>query len=132
MRVVFDTNIFISTLVIPGSIAEKAILKILVGHDQLVISKAIINEVLQVLARKFSRDRENLSRVAVWLSDIGVLVRPKRKIHDLEDEPDNRMLECAVEGNAEAIVTGDKRMLELGRFQNISIISLREYLDLKE
>ncbi|RLB10391.1 MAG: putative toxin-antitoxin system toxin component, PIN family [Deltaproteobacteria bacterium] len=130
MRVVFDTNIFISALVIPGSIAEKAILKILEGHDQLVISKAIINEVLQVLARKFSRDSENLSRVAVWLSDIGILVRPKRKIHVLEDEPDNRILECAVEGHAKAIVTGDKRMLELGRFQNISIISLREYLDL--
>jgi len=130
MRVVFDTNIFISALVIPGSIAEKAILKILEGHDQLVISKAIINEVLQVLARKFSRDSENLSRVAVWLSDIGILVRPKRKIHVLEDEPDNRILECAVEGHGKAIVTGDKRMLELGRFQNISIISLREYLDL--
>ncbi|HDG96561.1 MAG TPA: putative toxin-antitoxin system toxin component, PIN family [Desulfobacterales bacterium] len=130
MRVVFDTNIFISALVIPGSIAEKAILKILEGHDQLVISKAIINEVLQVLARKFSRDSENLSRVAVWLSDIGILVRPKRKIHVLEDEPDNRILECAVEGHGKAIVMGDKRMLELGRFQNISIISLREYLDL--
>jgi len=130
MRVVFDTNIFISALVIPGSVAEKAILKILEGHDQLVISKAIINEILEVLARKFSRDRENLSRVAVWLSDIGVLVRPKQKIHVLEDEPDNRILESAVEGNAEAIVTGDKRMLDLERFQNISIIRLREYLDL--
>ena len=130
MRVVFDTNIFISALVIPGSIAEKAILKILEGHDQLVISKAIINEVLQVLARKFSRDSENLSRVAVWLSDIGILVRPKRKIHVLEDESDNRILECAVEGNAEAIVTGDKRMLELVRFQHVSIMGLREYLDL--
>ncbi|MBW1931227.1 MAG: PIN domain-containing protein [Deltaproteobacteria bacterium] len=74
MRVVFDTNIFISALVIPGSIAEKAILKILEGHDQLVISKTIINEILEVLARKFSRDRENLSRVAIWLSDIGILV----------------------------------------------------------
>jgi len=130
MRVVFDTNIFISALVIPGSIAEKAILKILEGHDQLVISKTIINEILEVLARKFSRDRENLSRVAIWLSDIGILVRPKRKIHVFEDDPGNRILECAIEGNAEAIVTGDKRMLEPGKFQDVSIVSLREYLDL--
>jgi len=58
------------------------------------------------------------------------LVRPKRKIHVFEDDPGNRILECAIEGNAEAIVTGDKRMLEPGKFQDVSIVSLREYLDL--
>lgn len=116
MRVVFDTNIFISALAIPGSMAEKAILRILEGTDQLLISKAIIEEVLGVLAKKFSRDRENLSRVAVWLSDMGLLVEPRETMRLLEDEPDNRILECAIEGGAEAIVTGDKKMLELERF----------------
>jgi len=57
MRVVFDTNIFISALVIPGSLAEKAILKIIEGGGILVISKDIINEVLSVLSTKVSRDK---------------------------------------------------------------------------
>jgi predicted nucleic acid-binding protein len=52
MRVVFDTNIFISVLVIPGSLAEKAILKIIEGGDILVISKDIIDEVLSVLSSR--------------------------------------------------------------------------------
>ena len=57
MRVVFDTNIFISALVVPGSLAEKAILKIIEDGDILVISKDIINEVLSVLSTKVSRDK---------------------------------------------------------------------------
>ena len=76
MRVVFDTNIFISALVISGSLAEKAILKIIEGEDTLVISKDIINEVLSVLSSKFGRDREALSHVAVMLSELGGLVKP--------------------------------------------------------
>lgn len=46
MRVVFDTNIFISALVIPGSLAEKAVLRIIEGKDDLVLSTDIIKEVL--------------------------------------------------------------------------------------
>ena len=79
MRVVFDTNIFISALVISGSLAEKAILKIVEGEDTLVISKDIINEVLSVLSSKFGRDKEALSHVAVMLSELGELVKPIKK-----------------------------------------------------
>lgn len=79
MRVVFDTNIFISALVISGSLSEKAILKIIEGEDTLVISKDIINEVLSVLSSKFGRDREALSHVAVMLSEFGALAKPIKK-----------------------------------------------------
>jgi len=65
MRVVFDTNIFISALVIPGSRAEKALSRIIEGRDELVISKDIIKEVLSVLASKFGREREALSHRSV-------------------------------------------------------------------
>jgi predicted nucleic acid-binding protein len=46
MRVVFDSNIYISALIFPGSRADKAILRILDGEDELIISRAIIKEVL--------------------------------------------------------------------------------------
>ncbi|MBI3810163.1 MAG: PIN domain-containing protein [Nitrospirae bacterium] len=51
MRVVFDTNIFITALVIPGSQAEKAVLGILDGADTLLISKPILDKLLSTLAR---------------------------------------------------------------------------------
>ena len=129
MRVVFDTNIFISALTLPGGRADDAMMRIINGEDTLAISREIIDEVLTVLARKFSKDAEALSRVAVNLAGIGELVSPSEKLAVLDDEADNRMLECAVAGKAEAIVTGDKAMLMLKRYQNIKIIALTGYLD---
>ena len=128
MRVVFDTNIFISAFAIPGSLAEKAMLKIIEGGDILVLSKEIINEVLSVLSSKFSRDKEGLSHVAVILSELGELAKPTQKISIFKDEPDNRILECALHGKANALVTGDKEMLRLREYSGVKIISLKEYL----
>ena len=128
MRVVFDTNIFISALLFPGCKAEDAMMRIVDGDDTLVISHEIIDEVLTVLARKFSKDAEALSRVAVNLANLGAIVRPVERLNVFEDEPDNRILECAVAGNAAAIVTGDKAMLMLKKHRNIRIITLREFL----
>jgi uncharacterized protein len=128
MRVVFDTNIFISALIFPGGKAEDAMMRIIDGHDILVISHEIIDEVLTVLARKFSKNAEELSRVAVNLTNLGELVRPTEKLNVLDDKADNRILECAVSGNATAIVTGDKAMLMLKKYQHIRIITLSEFL----
>jgi putative PIN family toxin of toxin-antitoxin system len=128
MRVVFDSNIFVSALVFPGSRADAALQRILDGTDILLVSPAIIDEVLRVLAEKFSRDREELSRVALLLSDLAETVRPVNRLALLADEPDNRILECAIAGKAVAVVTGDKAMLSLGETHGIAIMSLRDYL----
>ena len=128
MKVVFDSNIFISALVFPGGRADAAVQRILDGTDTLVVSSAIVTEVLRILADKFSRDREELSRVAVLLGDLGELVKPRVRVSVLGDEPDNRILECAVAGGAAMVVTGDKGLLALGSFRGIRIISLATYL----
>lgn len=120
MRVVFDTNIFISALTLPGGSGDEALMQIIESEDTLVISKPIIDEVLTVLARKFSRNAEELSRVAVNLSGMSELVTPKSKLHVFH--------ECAVAGKAEAIVTGDKAMLMKKKYGDVQIISLGEFL----
>ena len=75
--------------------------------------KPLIHELVGVLAKKFSRNREELTHVAVYLFEIAELVRPGRRVKVLDDEPDNRTVECAVTGRAAANVTGDKAMLRL-------------------
>lgn len=130
MIVVFDTNIFVSALMFPGGKAERAVFRILGGNDSLVISKDLLDELLTVLARKFSRDREELSRLALWLADVAQIVTTAQTLSVLADEPDNRVLECAVAGTADAIVTGDKALLALKSFQGIRIISLQAYLSI--
>lgn len=124
MRMVFDTNIFVSAFVGPGSLAEKAVLKIIEGEDILLLSKEVLDELLSILSTKFSRDREEISRVAVILSEMAEWVRPTIRISVLKDEPDNRILECAVFGKADMIVTGDKEMLKLKIYEKAKIISL--------
>jgi len=49
----------------------------------------------------------------------------------LKDDPDNRILECAVAGRADFIVTGDRELMELKEFERIRIVSLRSYLNMK-
>ncbi len=129
MRVVFDTNIFVSAFVLPGSRADAALIRVVDDIDQLVISKVIIDELLTVLARKFARDADELARVAVFLSDLAEVVRPRGRIDVLQDEADNRILECARTGKVDVIVTGDKAMIELGSYRSINIISLRNFLE---
>jgi putative PIN family toxin of toxin-antitoxin system len=98
-------------------------------HDQLVLSKPIIDELLGILGRKFSRDAEELAHVAVFLSDLSLFVKPRRRLHVVKDDPDNRILECALAGRADAIVTGDRALLALGAYRGVRLVSLREYLE---
>jgi putative PIN family toxin of toxin-antitoxin system len=129
LKAVFDTNIFVSALAIPGGQAERAIDLVIDARASLCISKEIIHEALGVLAQKFAKGPEELSRTAVFLSELGELIVPRQKLRVLDDEPDNRILECAVTGLADVIVTGDRAMLSLKKYQDIRILSLRQFLD---
>jgi len=128
VKVGFDTNILVSALVFPGGRGEEGLRRIIEEQDQLVVSKPILDELLGILARKFSRDAEALARVAVFLSDRAVSVNPRRRPRAVKDEPDNRILECALAGHAEAIVTGDRSLLSLREYEGVRVISLRDYL----
>lgn len=128
MRVVFDTNVFVSALAIPGAVAERALERVIDDRDSLIYSQSILHELLDVMSRKFARDAEQLARVAVFLDEIGECVEPGERIDRLRDEADNRILKCALAGRADAIVTGDREMLRLGAFRGIRIVTLGEYV----
>ena len=128
MIVVLDTNVLVSALAFPGGRGDEALRKIVSGEDSLALSRPIIDELLSVLARKFSYDREALARVAVFLAELGEFVEPTESLEVLGDEPDNRILECALAAGAQVIVTGDHAMLEYGEFRGIRIVSLGAYL----
>ncbi len=128
MRVLFDTNVLISALLFPGGRGEAALFHIIEGRDRLLISKPLLHELLTVLANKFSHDREELARVAVFLGDLAEMVHPQSQLQILEDEPDNLVLECAVAGKADIIVTGDKAILHLGDYQGIRILPPNAYV----
>ena len=128
MRVVFDTNVLVSAMVMPGARGDEALLRIVDGRDELLVSRAIIDELLDVLARKFARDAEELARIALFLDSIAETIEPSERLTVLADDPDNRILECALAGKADVVVTGDKRVLALGNWREVRVLSLAEYL----
>ena len=110
MRVVFDSNVYVSALTLPGGVADSALTAVLAGRATLLLSEPMLGEVLGVLGRKFARDKEQLARTALFLTELA--------------EP----VECAVAGRADLVVTGDRAMLRLGRYEGVEIITLRAFL----
>ena len=129
MNVTFDTNVFVSGFTRPTGRAAVALAKIVANVDTLFVSQHIVDELLRVLSEKFGRNDDELAIVIAWMERNTHFVAPTQTLHILADEPDNRILECALAADADLIITGDRAMLTLQRIGNIRIISLAEYLD---
>lgn len=128
MRVVPDTNVLVSAIVFggpPGRLIELAA----EGHLQLVLSPPLMDELREVLRRKFGFSDAAGYQAETLLRRISTVVEPQREVAIITEDPeDNRVLEAALAGDAEAIVSGDHHLLNLGRFGNIPIMSPRELL----
>jgi len=122
LRIVFDSNVYISALLfkgVPGKILEMA------RKDKitLIVSDEIIAETERILEDKFKWPRHNIDKFKRRLSDISENIRPDIKIDIIKErESDNRILECAVYGDANLIVSGDKHLLKLKSYKNIPIV----------
>ena len=129
MKVVCDTNIYISFLKFGGK-AEILLEHAFKGEFDLVISPEIIKETADVLKKKFGWDNEKVSRSIMVMTNASQVVKPTKKIEKIKtDKSDNKILECAVEGKADYIVTGDKKhLLTLKKFKGIPIYSPQEFL----
>jgi|SRR5215813_11339566 len=130
MRVVFDTNIFISAFLIPGSQGERAFLLAQRKKVSLFTSVAILTETAQKLREKFSQEETDIRAALKLISRAAKVLRPPTSVHILADEPDNRILECALAAQADLIVSGDRHLRQLKKFQGISIIRLADFLRL--
>ena len=127
---VFDTNIFISAFVIPGGKAEEAFLNVLKGNFHLFSSIAILTETAQKLREKFGWPEDKIERFLKLIGRVASIEVIHPHLHLLADEPDNRILECAIEAKADFIVTGDKHLLSLRHFQDIRIVRLSDFLQI--
>lgn len=128
MRVVFDTNIYISALAIPGGHAEEAYLEAVHGAFDLFTSVAILTETARVLQTKFDWAEDNVRRAIQDISQIATVLRPRPTLHLLNDEPDNRILECAIAAQADYVVSGDRHLLALTRHAGSAMLSLSDFL----
>jgi putative PIN family toxin of toxin-antitoxin system len=129
VRVVFDTNIFISAFAIPGGHAEEAYLQAVRGGFELFTSVSILVETANTLRTKFEWSGEKVQRALRSISRTATVLKTRPHLHILKDEPDNRILECALLAKAEVIVTGDRHLLALKHHHETSIVKLANFLE---
>ncbi len=124
----FDTNVYISAFVVPGSRSELALLLASRGLFDLVVSLEILTEMRDKLTSKFEYSQDRVQDVEREVREVATVVEPEVELSVLDDEPDNRVLECAVAAGAVAIVTGDKELLSLKDYEGIGIMTVADLL----
>jgi len=131
IKAVADTNVYISAILFGGKSEE--IRKLArEGEVELLISEPILAEIADVLKRKFNWFDWQISEVIRDIRSITTLITPAFTLSIIkEDEPDNRVLECAAEGKASYIVSGDEHHLQpLKEYEGIKILSPAQFLGL--
>ena len=128
MRVVFDTNVFVSALVIPSSLSEEAYRRAIVREFQLVTSVAILTELAGTLRAKFGWEGTVVTRAIKSISRVAEVVKTVRHLDVVRDATDYRILECAEKAAADLIVTGDAHLLKLRTFGTTGIVKVSTFL----
>lgn len=129
MRVVLDTNILISAFVFPGGAPEDVFRSVLEGRIELVTSPPLLAEFGRVLSSKFGWEPSMAEQAVALVANVGSVVRPKVKVEDVAEDPDDdRVLEAALEGQAEVIVSGDRHLLRLRIWRGVKIVKAASFL----
>ena len=130
MRIVIDSNIFISAFFYKGN-PLKIWMRVIEGLDALYITKDIIEEIEDVIySEKFKADKNEIERFIKVIKKTSKLITPSTIIDNVcRDKDDNKILSCAISANADFIITGDKDLLVLKEFNNIKILTSKEYLE---
>lgn len=130
-RVVLDTNVFISAILTSGP-SRKVLEMARKGNIELSVSEAILGEIERILRLKLRRADWEVEAILRGVRDISAFVSPRHRLSVIiEDDSDNRILECAVEAKADYIVSGDERhLLPLNEFRGIRILRPGEFCKL--
>lgn len=129
LRVVIDTNVFISGLNFAGKPGE--VLDLLIREEiDVLVSPFTLSELGNVLREKFAWDDEHVTRVLSLIEAKTIGIQPKHRLSVIKGkDADNRILECAVAGEADYIISGDRRhILPLEEYLGIKILSPDEFL----
>lgn len=126
MKIVFDTNVILSSFLTEG-IAHKIFHNCIIHHE-IYISAYIINELNRILIKKFSVNKPDIEELNNFINANLRTVKPVNKIPDIcRDKNDNQILQLAEFINADIIISGDKDLLTLKKYAATAIISPREF-----
>lgn len=137
MRVVLDTNVLVSGTYWQGD-SFKIIQMVENCELELVISEEIIKEYARVVAsEEIIEKTDPNNRLLLFAATQKIIqnstfVEPKTKLKVVEDPEDDKIIEAAVTGSAEFIITNDRHLLKIRRYENTEILTPGEFLLRKE
>jgi hypothetical protein len=128
MKIVLDANIYVSSMINTQGNPRHIMQQWEQGDFDVLVSSSIIKEIGRVLrypriAKRHKQNEQAIERFLELLSSEAIVVEPTNRLDVVqEDESDNRYLECALEGKAQYIISGDKHLLKVGEYKGVIIL----------
>ena len=136
LRVVVDTNVFVSSLLNRGGAPAKVIDAWRNRIYLLVVSEAIIEEICRAMRSpdiqgKYAILDQDIDALQELFHQEALVVPGLAHVSGMvpDDPQDEIFLACALDGEADLIVSGDKHLLNLREFQNIPILTVGQFLE---
>ena len=131
LKAVLDANIYISSIFWELGNPHKIIKKALDKKIQAFITLEILQDVEKVMRRDFNEPEEMIKGQISLILTYAKIVAPKDIGNVVKEDPDDDMiLRCAARINADYIVSGDRHLLKLKKFQNTKIVLPKEFMDI--
>lgn len=130
LRVVFDTNIYISAFQYPKGRVAALWDAAGAGHFHLIVSPAIIQETARVLREDFQWQEAMVERVVRIIAHVARkgLISPQSRIRAITADPDDdRILECAIDGKADLIISNDRHLRDIKKHAGIPIVAAIDF-----
>ncbi|MDZ4184666.1 MAG: putative toxin-antitoxin system toxin component, PIN family [Desulfuromonadales bacterium] len=136
IRIVIDTNLFISALLKPGSNPDMILRSVKSENVLLLMSVAICHEISRVLTypkirKRLTASDQELEDFVNLLSSVAIITPGTLDLPFLDADPDDtKYLVCAVEGHADYIVSGDHHLTDLVIYRGIRIVTPVDFLQI--
>jgi uncharacterized protein len=122
MRIVLDTNVLIASLISRGKCY--ALVENSLKVHEIISSKFILDELAEKLQKKFKYEIEDINEaLSIFRSKMEIVIPSQLEQQVCRDIDDDWILATALAGKAQCIVTGDKDLLAIARFENIDIVA---------
>ncbi len=131
LKVVFDTNVIVSAALYEKSLPALLLSLGLEDKVRFFVSPALLHEYEAVLKRpRFKLSHREITELMGKINRKALIVTPTKRLKILKaDEPDNRILECAIEADADFIITGNKKHFPFEEFKGSKIVTPREFIN---
>lgn len=138
VRIVIDANLFARSLIKPDSNPGRILALVNQNQVELVLSPPIIREIKRILLYpKIQKYHQKTAKeIDRYFEDIFLfawIVEGKEPVDVITNDPtDSKYLSCAIEGEADYIVSGDHHLLDLETYHGIGIVNAKTFLSMWE